>query len=298
MPEWGFVNPPNMATWHDFTDNPVYVEGSTVNLVWEAPSDIATSVTMFQANLTDGFVIGRDFEYVTKSVVNATDFQWRVGTSRDTTVSNVFLLSIYVEGGTDVMATSHYFNISSKSVKSTTTTSSSILSTTTSSSISVPSGSTSSTESLLSAPTSTASTTTPPTANSNGLDKEAIIGMGVAIPCAVIIGAAAGWFFFGRRRRSQQIPRSHIPDNGSTRDGISMTSPEHSSVYTTTQRGQFYGEIPRQISPPAEMTGQTKPLELQQQYRDYELSGESRAVPSQHYELYAPGPERPRMNSF
>lgn len=64
MSGWGFTNPPNMAKWNDFSDNPVYVEGSSVNIVWQAPTNIATSVTCYQANLTDGYVIG-DFEYIT-----------------------------------------------------------------------------------------------------------------------------------------------------------------------------------------------------------------------------------------
>lgn len=63
MSSWGFVNPPNMAKWNDFSDNPVYVDSSSVNLVWQSPSNTATSVTLYQANLTDGNVIG-DFEYI------------------------------------------------------------------------------------------------------------------------------------------------------------------------------------------------------------------------------------------
>lgn len=227
------------------------------------------------------------------SVVNVTNFQWLVGTAKDLTVSNVFLLSIYIEGGTVVEGTSHYFNISSKSVKSATTTSSSTSSSTTSSSIfEVPS----STESPVTTATSTTSTTAPPTANSNGLSQGATIGLGVGVPCAVALGVAVGWFFFGRRRRSQQVPQNHTPYDDSNRDAMSMGWPEHSSVYTTTQHGQLYGQVPRQSSPRAEMTGQPKPPELQEQFLDYELSGNNRMNP--HYELYAPGPERPRMNSF
>ncbi|KAL1861689.1 hypothetical protein Daus18300_008657 [Diaporthe australafricana] len=288
-----------MATWGDFSDNVVYVKGASVNIVWQAPQNIATSVTLYQANLTDGNVIG-DFEYITKSVVNATEFQWRVITDKDLALSNVFLLSIYIEGGTVVEASSHYFNISSKSVDSTTTTGSSILSSTTSSSTTSSSVSVdvpTSTESSLSTSTSTDSTTTPSTASSNGVSKGAMIGMGVAIPCAIILGLAVGWFFFGRRRRRQQNGQNHAPGGDSSRDA--MTSPEHSSMYAASQpsqHGQFYGAVPRESSPRAEMTGQTKPVELQQRLTDYEMSGEGRTAP--HYELYAPGPDRPRMNSF
>lgn len=63
---WGFVNPPNMATWNEFTDNPIYVEGSNVNLVWQAPDDVATSVTLYHVNQSDGNVIG-GFEYITSA---------------------------------------------------------------------------------------------------------------------------------------------------------------------------------------------------------------------------------------
>jgi hypothetical protein len=53
-----------MARWNDFSDNPVYVAGSSVNLAWQAPSDVAFSIALYQANLTDGNVIG-GFEYIT-----------------------------------------------------------------------------------------------------------------------------------------------------------------------------------------------------------------------------------------
>lgn len=241
------------------------------------------------------------------SVVNLTSFQWRVGSSKDMDVSNIFMMSLYVEGGTEIMANSHYFNISSRSTDS---------GSSTTSSSTVSSSATSSTSVSLAAPTSTgsssettasaaATTSTPAAASSGNLSKEAMIGMGVAIPCAVILGIAAGWFFFGRRRKNQQPkPVDHAPDYESNAPAMSTASPgqsRHSNAYTgTTQNGQFYGAVPRHGSPPAEMTGhmQKSPVELQQGWRDYELSGESRPPTGPHYELYAQVPERQTQERY
>jgi hypothetical protein len=234
------------------------------------------------------------------SVINISDFQWRVGTSKNMTVSNVFMLSMYVEGGTDVMASSHYFNISSKNTEPATTSSSSISSATTSSSTSASGNVLNSTEPPLGTSSSIVPITTTLTANSGGLGKGAVIGMGVAIPSAVILGAAAGWYLFGRLGRGRRMPgpQNHAPDNNSNMASNRMASPDYSSTYTTTQNGQWYAPVPRQSSPPAAMTGQLgqpKPVDLQQQHTDYELSGETIVGP--HYELYAQVPKRPGMNS-
>lgn len=60
---WGFVNPPDMDVWGDFSSNSIFVGDSRVNLVWKAPDNTAMALRLYQANLSTGAVLD-DFEYI------------------------------------------------------------------------------------------------------------------------------------------------------------------------------------------------------------------------------------------
>ncbi|KAL1873227.1 hypothetical protein Daus18300_004047 [Diaporthe australafricana] len=262
-----------MDVWGDFSANSIFVGDSRVNLVWKAPSNTAMALRLYQANLSTGAVLD-DFEYILESVINRTDYQWTVRTDLDTSVSNVFLLALYQQGETEVTGTSHYFNISSTTTSSTST--SGTASTTSTSSSTGISSATGSSTSLLPGASSAATDTPAPDSSSGGLSTGAKIGIGVSIPLAVIIGLIAGWLFFGRRRKQKDQPQGGV-------DGADRSSNPHMSQYEGQPLNGNGGQQPQWV-----YSGQPK-AELGQEQRYHEMGVESRPGPeNQRYELYAP----------
>lgn len=137
-----------------------------------------------------------------ESVVDITSYRWLVGTDKDLSVSNLFYLSIFEEGARTSDSNSHYFYLAEKDkddsgISSTSPKTSTASSATTARTL-TPTGPTSATPSPQE-PTSSSSAEA-----SGGLQTGGIIGVGVAVPVALILGAVAGWLFFGRRRRQNK----------------------------------------------------------------------------------------------
>jgi hypothetical protein len=66
--EMQFINPPPIGPKGDFSSNPVYVVGSTVNVAWTTAEDASRGVSLllYQLDATDGQWFG-DMEYLTRT---------------------------------------------------------------------------------------------------------------------------------------------------------------------------------------------------------------------------------------
>ncbi|KAK3336313.1 hypothetical protein B0T19DRAFT_437092 [Cercophora scortea] len=216
-------------------------------------------------------------EYITHSVVNVANFVWIVGTTKDLSVSNMFMMCIFQEGSKRADSNSHYFNISSKDTTSPsqavtlTATTSSAVSTSSASSTIFSTVSTSSTPNVSSVPaaadaTSTSTSAASP-ATSSGLPTGGAIGIGVGISSAVIIGIGAGWLLFGRHRKRDDTTAVALPMN------------------YTGNTGGYGGQPPPPLARPVELDHVRPELEKRYYYHSaHEVSSESKLA-APRYEL-------------
>ena len=116
-------------------------------------------------------------------------------TTKDLTFSNMFFLSLFLEGRTTSETNCHYFNITGRNVDKPTSSTSTSTSTTTAAA------------SVTSTSDYTASTTAHPTSPPSGLSTGAKAGIGIGTIAAVALGISAGWLIFGRRKK-QYVPES------------------------------------------------------------------------------------------
>ncbi|CZR64708.1 uncharacterized protein PAC_14607 [Phialocephala subalpina] len=189
----------------DYSADPVFAMGSTLRIQWSlepTEQNQLLDLIMWQD------VAGSKFEYIGKDLAsNTTSFNWNVSTAKDLGVSHAFFFDLYLEPTTidanvaNEDARSHYINITSAIVPTTSTTTAS---------------STTSSSSSVTAKTSTASVTTSPTTSatavpipaSDGLSTGAKIGLGLGVPIVVIALIAIGWLIFGRRKQKHEaMPR-------------------------------------------------------------------------------------------
>ncbi|KAH6856330.1 hypothetical protein B0I37DRAFT_351402 [Chaetomium sp. MPI-CAGE-AT-0009] len=200
-----FINPPPFGAVGDVSKNPTYVIGSVVEVAWTPGGEgKQTSLTLWQLNATTAEFFG-PMQYITRKVVDVSTFTWIVATTKDLSVSNMFFLSIFEEGKANADSNSHYFNLTRNSDTGPTA-----AEVTTSASSSTGRISPTSTSATVPA----AETTSDPAATSSalsaespgGLDSGAKIGIGVAIPCAAILGVIAGYLIFRRRKRAIEPP--------------------------------------------------------------------------------------------
>ncbi|KAH9904008.1 hypothetical protein F4778DRAFT_790306 [Xylariomycetidae sp. FL2044] len=201
LSSFDFINPPPES---GFGDNPVYMEGSTVNVAWQPiTSGKRFSLTLWQAN-TNGSGYVQDFEFINRDVINITSQPWFVGTARDLAFSNIFIMCIYEEGS-EVGKNSHRFNLTAWDKSPITSAASSGAGATAASTATeIKSSPTPST-----AAPSRSSSPASPGPSHNG----AVIGLGVVIPVALILGVGIGWFL--RRWRSNEkggTARGTFPD--------------------------------------------------------------------------------------
>ncbi|KAK3294557.1 uncharacterized protein B0H64DRAFT_190184 [Chaetomium fimeti] len=218
LADMDFINPPPFGAVGDVSKNPTYVIGSVVEVAWTPGGEgKQTSLTLWQLNATTAEFFG-SMQYVTRKVVDVSTFTWIVATTKDLSVSNMFFLSIFEEGKANADANSHYFNLTRNSDTRPTAAEAS---------------SSASSETRI-APTSTsatvpAETTTDPAATSSapssespsGLDSGAKIGIGVAIPCAAILGVVAGYLIFRRRKRMNEPPAAPTYHDDNPYNGVS-----------------------------------------------------------------------------
>ncbi|KAJ0115067.1 hypothetical protein J7T55_001476 [Diaporthe amygdali] len=203
-----FVNPASHGSQSSFSQGSVYTEHSVLQIRWTSPySDQDATVGLFQVNTsstlassTSPQTIG-DIEYLAEGqAYDRTSRQWIVVTNKDLSVSNVFVMMLFVTEATSASDMTVYFNITSPDSDSASTDDSST-------STSASSASSSATTRAQLSPTLTvsnpsASTTASDAASqsSSDMNSSAKIGLGVGIPAAAIVGVLATWLVFRRRR--------------------------------------------------------------------------------------------------
>ncbi|KAL2173412.1 uncharacterized protein P884DRAFT_265010 [Thermothelomyces heterothallicus CBS 202.75] len=206
-----FISPPPSSGTTNLGANPVYTVGSAIQVAWTDTGDtgIPFSVVVYQADCSDGVTIPADqaFEYVVHNAVNLTSTNWVVGTAKNLTFSNVFVLSVFFKGDTVGRALSHWFNMTKASDESRQPTPSTSLHTTASATY------TSGISSVASTGTSTTSTasfntasSTPIEENGGGFGTAAKIGVAVGGAGILVLGAIVGWLVFrwnGRRHEKR-----------------------------------------------------------------------------------------------
>ncbi|CAK3792756.1 Hypothetical predicted protein [Lecanosticta acicola] len=187
-----FITPPTPGDIHEYADNNVYAEGSTLELQWATNYSFVDLVLWQNDNSSYQTLI--DDQRTTSS------FSWNVNLTGMFSLNkgNVFFFEVF-NGSTDTSFSSHYFNITAAAASSSSTPTSSSTATTTSSS-------------------TPASQTNNPSAVANsdsGLSTgaKAGIGVGVAIGALVLIGAGIAAFFLLRRRKGgDYAPAKSSPD--------------------------------------------------------------------------------------
>ncbi|RHZ56295.1 uncharacterized protein CDV56_108165 [Aspergillus thermomutatus] len=248
-----FYNPPTGGPIHDYTANPVYVLGQTVQLRW------ATSLEWFSLVLWQND--NSDYEWIQTNLTGVTTYDWIVSTNRDLDDGIVFFFQI--RDATDIsnqsrLFASHYFNITKDDSKTTKTPSTSSSSTTSTASTSA-SGSATTTMTtptvLLTAsvalttsgpaPTAPASSTaaadsgsttnsSSPSDNtqSSGLSPQTKLGVGVGVGlgCALLIALGFIWYLLRRSKKASKPPPfdpMYYPSNpgGFTKPRIHQQAP-------------------------------------------------------------------------
>ncbi|OCK73371.1 hypothetical protein K432DRAFT_312958 [Lepidopterella palustris CBS 459.81] len=284
-----FINPPPFGRVGDFSNNPIYPQGSTIDIIWtQGKEGVPVSVTLFQLNGTQYMP---DFEYITQSVINKTSFTWLVGTSKNLTFSNLFYMCIFEEGSTSADANSHYFNISSKDISpppttistSATTSSPTHSSIAATAAISISSIAPSAAISISSiAPSVAASTSSPPPSHSGSLSAGAKAGIGVGIPVAMALGIGAGFFLFRRhKRQDNNAQMMTVPQGGYYNNGYS-----NDNYYNSRYHNSGYGPAEVPAKSPVEM-GPTYLGEMDTAAKDHQ-SVPARGTPAEpmRYELH------------
>ncbi|KAF1355937.1 hypothetical protein EJ07DRAFT_157928 [Lizonia empirigonia] len=218
-----FINPPPFGQIGDFSGNPTYAAGSTVNIAWtNVEEGKGVSIVLYQLNETNGQWFG-DMEYLTQGATGVTSYSWLVGTRKNLSTSNLFYLSIYQEGKAVSDSNSHYFNIENRDATVPSISSSSNSpSSTSSGASSAKSGASPTTNFLANASTSSqlpslASTNAPisvsssatqsssSVTSSNNFPATAKIGIGIGIPAALAVGIGADFFLFRQHKKKSNI---------------------------------------------------------------------------------------------
>ncbi|KUJ08533.1 uncharacterized protein LY89DRAFT_724990 [Mollisia scopiformis] len=207
-----FTNPPAPGAVGDFTSDPVYEYGTPVFVQWNGN---ASSLTLWQLQPgavalfgSPEFLIDVTNTENSSDVTPYTDFNWLVQTSKNLTLSNRFILSLFDVGQATPLCNSHYFEIRPKSGSPVNATSSTVLSSSTQTPVS-PSG----TVALSLTPAASSSAASTQISNS-GLSVGAKIGFGLGVPAAILLGLALGWFLQGLwRRRGEKSPISPVSES-------------------------------------------------------------------------------------
>ncbi|KAK3722748.1 hypothetical protein LTR37_002320 [Vermiconidia calcicola] len=189
-----FINPGPSGDDSEYALNPSYPYGSNLNIQW-SPTNRVISLVMYQQTQN------AEFEYIFQNKRGLSSYSWDITTTKSLDVSRIFFLEIFIRGQTAPAAFSHYFNVtggpeSAVASSSSATPTSSLSSATTYQPTSPTTG--------LTAPASVTSAASSPSPDEGGLSTGAKVGLGVAIPVAVIAGLLAGWWFFARKRKSNK----------------------------------------------------------------------------------------------
>lgn len=128
-------------------------------------------------------------------------------TTRDLSLSHMFLFNIYYDGESDVLAVSQTFNITDGSENTSSTSATSPISSATS-----PSATNTPSTAVISAAAGPTATTDRD--QRSGLSTGAKVGVGIAVAVLALGGLAAGYCLYGRRVKKQQQGVAPILDAG------------------------------------------------------------------------------------
>ena len=120
-----FSNPPPFGAVHDYSQDPIYQIGSTVQIRWSVSWAQISLVCWQNGNPTFEYLLGKGLPDVSwwtmlihdglANVTNPNNYNWVVSTDKDistpgSTNGTVFFLSVFLPG-TDTQFQSHYFNL-------------------------------------------------------------------------------------------------------------------------------------------------------------------------------------------
>jgi hypothetical protein len=208
-----FITPPRFGSNQDFTNNPSYVIGSTLEIQWDTGRP-EYAITLWQQSITEKSASGGSNEGIIYSKARVTpeigSYNWTVSPlTFDMNKSNVYFFAANNDTGSIGGAfLSHYFNITAgpkddgedaaSITSSATSTATSTLSSASTTIPAVPASATASGQ----PGTSTA------TASLSRTDKIALgMGLGLAIPLLVLFFAIM--FYLRRQRRRTRNQRNH-----------------------------------------------------------------------------------------
>lgn len=121
-------------------------------------------------------------------------------TNKDLSVSNVFVMMLFVTGATNASDMTVYFNITSPDSDSASTDDSSTSTSTSNASGSATTRAQLSPTQTVSNPSASTTASDAASQSSSDMNSSAKIGLGVGIPAAAIVGVLATWLVFRRRR--------------------------------------------------------------------------------------------------
>ncbi|KAH9903679.1 hypothetical protein F4778DRAFT_94638 [Xylariomycetidae sp. FL2044] len=211
-----FLRPPDSGPNGDFSDNPTYKIGDTLNIQWDTNLK-EVDLLLWQSPDDDGTGPQR---LLTSS--GSTSYQWTVSDAffpgdRD---GITYFFQLFNTSATSPDGGSHYFNITQAT---TSTTSTSMTSTSTSTSSTTISGTPTSVPIPIESNPSSSS-------SSSGLSSGAIAGIAVGVALAAIFAALAAFLLIRRRRKQSQgaAGAAYHPANGGPGDHTpsAMASPE------------------------------------------------------------------------
>lgn len=227
-----FVNPASHGSQSSFSQDSVYTEHSVLQIRWTSPySDQDATVGLFQVNTSSTLASSKspqtigDIEYLageSRSIslhpciyvrtrpdiypstegqaYDRTSRQWIVVTNKDLSVSNVFVMMLFVTGATSASDMTVYFNITSDDSDSASTDDSSTSTSGSSASSSATTRAQLSPTLPVSNPSASTTASDAASQSSSDMNSSAKIGLGVGIPAAAIVGVLATWLVFRRRR--------------------------------------------------------------------------------------------------
>lgn len=186
-------------------------------------------------------------------MVNRFSCDWTVVTTRDLSLSHMFLFNIYYDGESDVLAVSQTFNITDGSENSSTTSdsTSSTSATSPTSSATSPSATNTPSTAVTSAAAGPAATTDPD--QSSGLSKGAKVGVGIAVAVLALGGLAAGYFLYERRVKKQlqgvdpalDAGGSPVPTEQKPSGSLAHRPHEIDSLYSHSMTHELDGDATR-----------------------------------------------------
>ncbi|MCJ1382741.1 hypothetical protein MMC17_005854 [Xylographa soralifera] len=286
-----FYNPPSPGTASDFTENPIYQVGSTVQLRWFVSWDRISLCLTQNGN--------RDYEFLLRkvsllyvvyasnegnvaNVTNMNNYDWIVSTSQNTSNGDVFSLSIY-DPGTHDSFKSNSFNLTDASiVASPSTLSTAAPASTTTAAVTMSPDIIAPASVTMSSATG-ATNTSPPSmtsagpvssssngsggghhnfsgndddAGNNGLDSTTKIGigvgLGVGIPLFIALGIAAGWMLRSSYKKRKAAGQPYLWQFPWTLLGNGFKFP-----WISSEKPKAYQKMP--ISPPMPLNVQELP---------------------------------------